>query len=382
MQTITKFPNIGTTIFTTMSAMAAKHQAINLGQGFPNFDGDKSLFERLNYHTLNGANQYAPMMGVEKLRLQIAKMQQDIYGLKVNHDSEITITSGATEAIFCAISAVVSHGDEVIVLDPCYDSYVPNIELNGGVAVRVALKAPDFKIDWEEIKSKISPKTVMIMLNTPGNPTGTILEKSDLDALWEIVKNTNIYILSDEVYQHIIFDGNKHISALCDERFTNRTFAISSFGKTYHVTGWKIGYCIAAPELTREFRKVHQYITFSSMASTQLAIADMMETSTSYYSELATFYQSKRDLFLSGLKNTKFKSLKTTGSYFQLVDYSNISDKGDFDFCVELIEKHKVVAIPISSFYEKSPDNQKIIRLCFAKTDDLLNSALANLQKI
>lgn len=377
----TKFPNIGTTIFTTMSALANEHKAINLGQGFPNFEGDSFLFERLNFHTHNGANQYAPMPGVEKLRQQISLMQKSVYATNVDPMSEITVTSGATEAIFCAISAVVEKGDEVIIFDPSYDSYVPNIELNGGIPIRIALKAPLFEIDWNEVKSKISKKTKMIIVNTPHNPTGTILTANDLNELWNLIEDKNIFVLSDEVYQHIIFDNKKHISAFNDERFRERTFAISSFGKTYHATGWKVGYCLAPANLTVEFRKVHQYITFCTMASTQLSIADMMEKFPNYYAELATFYQAKRDLFLSGIKDTRFKPLHTLGSYFQLVDYSDISDKHDQDFCIDLIKEFKVTTIPISAFYENAP-KQNILRLCFAKTDDLLQQALVNLKKI
>lgn len=377
----TKFPNIGTTIFTTMSALANEHNAINLGQGFPNFEGHSYLFERLNYHTHHGANQYAPMPGVEKLRQQISLMQKNVYGTEVDYQKEITVTSGATEAIFCAISAIVQAGEEVIIFDPSYDSYVPNIELIGGVPIRLALKAPSFKIDWEEVKSKITNKTKMIIVNTPHNPTGTILSQNDLDELWILIKDKNIFVLSDEVYQHIIFDNQKHISAFNDERFRDRTFAISSFGKTYHATGWKVGYCLAPANLTTEFRKVHQYITFCTMASTQLSIADMMEKFPNYYSELASFYQAKRDLFLEGIKQTKFKPLHTRGSYFQLVDYSEISDKPDSEFCINLIKKFKTTTIPVSAFYQ-NPPKQNILRLCFAKTDDLLNDALRNLQKI
>lgn len=374
---ISKFPDIGENIFTTISLAANKCPGTtNLGQGFPNFDAHPYLLERVCHHTKNLQNQYAPMMGIPFLREQIVKSHKQHYHTSFDATDEVTVTSGATEAIYCAISAVVTTGDEVIVIDPAYDSYNPNIRMNGGVPVHINmdLANPENAYDWELIKSKVTNKTKMIVINTPHNPSGIVLKQSDLDQLWEIVKGTGIYILSDEVYQHIIFDEKKHLSPLNDERMTDRTFSISSFGKSFHVTGWKVGYCIAPKELTQEFRKIHQYTTFCTFAGFQLAIAEVMEKEPDYFLKLSKFFQDKRDLFQKELAKTKFKIFPCEGSYFQLVDYSAYSDKNDLDYCLETITENKLAAIPLSALYQNAP-NQKLIRFCFAKTQDILTSS-------
>lgn len=371
MNITSKFPNMETTIFSQISVLASKHQATNLGQGFPNFGADPYLIERLNYHTSQGVNQYAPMTGMPQLLESINKL---------HNNGEVTITSGATEAIFCAISAIVHPGDEVIVFDPSYDSYVPNIELNGGIANRINLSS-DFSIDWNLVKSKITPKTKAIIINTPHNPSGNMLTQSDLDSLWELIKNRNIFIISDEVYQFITYDGRKHLSPMDDERMRDRTFAISSFGKTFHVTGWKVGYCRTCEKLTKEFRKIHQYITFCTPGNIQLAISDMLEKKMANVNELSSFYQNKRDLFANALRYSNFKLLPVEGSYFQLVDYSELSESDDVEFCQQLIIEHGVAAIPTSVFYQ-TPPKQRIIRFCFAKKDETLISGLQILKEL
>lgn len=368
-----KFPDMKTTIFSQISALANQHSAVNLGQGFPSFSPSSYLLERLSYYTNAGFNQYAPMSGMPKLLESVANLHSDVYGAELNSTAEITITSGATEALFCAISTVVNSGDEVIIFDPSYDSYAPNIELNGGKTIRLNLQE-DFSFDFELIKKSINTKTKAIILNSPHNPSGKCLTKEELDTFWELIKDHNIYIISDEVYQHIIFDDKKHISPFNDERFRDRTFAISSFGKTFHVTGWKIGYCVANEQLTSEFRKIHQYITFSTLGSAQLALSDMMDNKREEVTGLSDFYAIKRKYFQEQLQKTKFKILPCEGSFFQLVDYSEISSLPDMDFCTSLIKEKSLAAIPMSSFY-KSPPNSKIIRFCFAKDNETLSKA-------
>lgn len=368
-----KFPDMKTTIFSQISALANQHSAVNLGQGFPSFSPSSYLLERLSYYTNAGFNQYAPMSGMPKLLESVASLHSDVYGAELNSAVEITITSGATEALFCAISTVVNSGDEVIIFDPSYDSYAPNIELNGGKTIRLNLQE-DFSFDFELIKKSINTKTKAIILNSPHNPSGKCLTKEELDTFWELIKDHNIYIISDEVYQHIIFDDKKHISPFNDERFRDRTFAISSFGKTFHVTGWKIGYCVANEQLTSEFRKIHQYITFSTLGSAQLALSDMMDNKREEVTGLSDFYAIKRKYFQEQLQKTKFKILPCEGSFFQLVDYSEISSLPDMDFCTSLIKEKSLAAIPMSSFY-KSPPNSKIIRFCFAKDNETLSKA-------
>ncbi|WP_127716804.1 methionine aminotransferase [Halobacteriovorax sp. HLS] len=379
MKIQSKFPHMKTTIFTQISQLANKHNAVNLGQGFPNFSASEYLLERLAFHTNAGLNQYAPMTGLEKLRQSIVKLHSKVYSQEINGDDEITVTSGATEAIFCAISAITRQDDEVIFFDPSYDSYAPNIELNGGVPVRVNLNG-DFSINWELVAKNITSKTKAIILNSPHNPSGKCLTNEDLNSLWELVEDKNIFIISDEVYQHIIFDAKEHLSPFNDQRFRSRTFAISSFGKSLHATGWKVGYCVAPKELSTEFRKIHQYVTFSTPANMQMAISDMLDNKEAEILVLSQFYQYKRDLFQKELEQTDFTILPCEGSFFQLVDYSKISTEEDTVFCTQLIEKYKIATIPLSPFY-KQPPKQRLIRFCFAKDDNTLKSALKSLQK-
>ena len=378
MQIRTKLPKVGTTIFSVMSQLATQHKAVNLGQGFPDFDGPQSLRDALAVAMNSGKNQYAPMTGVPKLREQIALKTEKLYGRKVSADNEITVTSGATEALFAAIAAVVHSGEEVIVLDPCYDSYEPAIELAGAHAVHIPLKLPDFSVDWQRVKDAVTAKTRMILINSPHNPSGAVLEGNDLEALAEIVRGTEIFVLSDEVYEHIIFDGLEHQSVLRHAELSARSFVISSFGKTYHCTGWKVGYCIAPAQLSAEFRKVHQYLTFCTFNPAQWAFADALESDPQHYLDLPAFYQARRDRFRALLAPSKLKLLPVRGAYFQLVDYSTISQKDDLNFCEWLVREAGVAAIPVSAFYE-TPPNARLIRLCFAKGDDTLSTAAERL---
>lgn len=381
MQIRTKLPKVGTTIFSVMSQLATQHKAINLGQGFPDFDGPQALRDALTAAMNSGKNQYAPMTGVPKLREQIALKTEKLYGRKVSADTEVTVTSGATEALFAAIAAVVHAGDEVIMLDPCYDCYDPAVELAGGRAVHIPLRLPDFSVDWQRVKDAITPRTRMIMTNSPHNPSGAVLEASDLEALAEIVRGTDIFVLSDEVYEHIIFDGLAHQSVLRHAELAARSFVISSFGKTYHCTGWKVGYCIAPPQLSAEFRKVHQYLTFCTFSPAQWAFADMLESDPQHYLDLPAFYQAKRDRFRTLLAPSKFKLLPVKGAYFQLVDYSAFSKADDLNFSEWLVREAGVAAIPVSAFYETPPD-ARLVRLCFAKSDETLVAAAERLCKL
>jgi methionine aminotransferase len=381
MQIQTKLPKVGTTIFSVMSQLATTHKAINLGQGFPDFDGPQALRDALAAAMNSGKNQYAPMTGVPKLREQIALKTEKLYGRKVSADTEITVTSGATEALFAAIAAVVHAGDEVIVLDPCYDSYEPAIELAGGRAVHIPLRLPDFSVDWQRVKDAITPRTRMLLVNSPHNPSGAVLDASDLDALAGIVRGTDIFVLSDEVYEHIIFDGLAHQSVLRHEELATRSFVVSSFGKTYHCTGWKVGYCIAPPQLSAEFRKVHQYLTFCTFSPAQWAFADMLESDPQHYLDLPAFYQAKRDHFRELLAPSKFKLLPVKGAYFQLVDYSALKTTDDLNFCEWMVREAGVAAIPVSAFYETPPD-ARLVRLCFAKSEATLAAAAERLCKL
>ncbi|MBT3146822.1 pyridoxal phosphate-dependent aminotransferase [Neptunomonas phycophila] len=370
----TKLPKVGTTIFSVMSQMAAEHNAINLSQGFPDFDGPSALLEAVGRYIAQGANQYAPMTGVPALREQIAQKVALLYGREVSVDHEITVTSGATEALFAAIAAVVRADDEVIIFDPAYDSYEPAIELNGAKAVRLQLQAPDFRVNWDEVSAHITDKTRLIILNSPHNPTGTTLGADDLERLAELVEGTDILLLGDEVYEHIVFDNAPHHSLLTHAQLYERSFVVSSFGKTYHTTGWKVGYCVAPPALSVELRKVHQYLTFSTSTPMQLALADIMRDEPQHVSELPAFYQHKRDLFCDLIQPSRFKFTPTSGTYFQCVDYSAISDLPDVEFCKWLIEKAGVAAIPVSVFCEAPPDI-RLVRFCFAKSDETLRAA-------
>ena len=381
MQIRTKLPKVGTTIFTVMSQLATEHKAVNLGQGFPDFEGPQALRDALTQAMNAGRNQYAPMTGIPRLREQIALKTERLYGRKVSPDTEVTVTSGATEALFAAIAATVRAGEEVIVLDPCYDSYEPAIELSGGKAVHVPLRLPDFSVDWQRVKEAITDRTRMIIINSPHNPSGAVLSADDLDTLAAITRDTEIFVLSDEVYEHIIFDGLEHQSVLRHAELSARSFVVSSFGKTYHCTGWKVGYCIAPPTLSAEFRKVHQYLTFCTFNPAQWAFADILENDPQHYLDLPAFYQTKRDYFRNLLKPSKFKLLPVRGAYFQLVDYSAIAQTDDLNFCEWLIREAGVAAIPVSAFYETPPD-AKIVRLCFAKNDDTLNAAAERLCRL
>jgi methionine aminotransferase len=381
MQIQTKLPKVGTTIFTVMSQLAQQHNAVNLGQGFPDFDGPQSLRDALAEAMNNGKNQYAPMTGVAVLREQIALKTERLYGRKVNADAEVTVTSGATEAIFAAIAAVVRPGDEVVVLDPCYDCYEPAIDLVGGRAVHVPLNLPDFSVDWQRVKDAITAKTRVIMVNSPHNPSGAVFSAADLDTLAELTRGSEILVISDEVYEHIVFDGALHQSALRHAELAERSFVVSSFGKTYHCTGWKVGYCIAPRALSAEFRKVHQYLTFCTFGPAQWAFADVLANDPQHYLDLPAFYQAKRDRFRELLAPTRFTLLPVGGAYFQLVDYSAISDKDDLNFSEWLVREAGVAAIPVSAFYETAPD-ARIVRFCFAKSDATLAAAAERLARV
>lgn len=375
-----KQPQVQTTIFTKMSAMALEHGALNLSQGFPGFDCAPALQELLQHYS-KGYNQYAPMAGVPALRQSLAAKTSSFYDIPVDTDSEVTIVSGATEAIFAAIHCCVSPGDEVILFDPSYDAYDPIVRLAGGVPIHIPLKASrNFAIDWDELASKITPRTRAIMVNSPHNPTGAVWSMADLDAFAEVVKGTHILIVSDEVYEHIVFDGAQHASVLLHPELRKRSFVCGSFGKTYHITGWKIGYCLAPAFLTTEFRKLHQWVTFSSATPLQYALADYLKEP-SHYLGLSDFYQKKRDLFASQFSGTKWKVLPSAGSFFQCLDYSAISTEKDVDLADRLTREIKVASIPVSVFYETAPGD-KILRFCFAKEDDMLVEAAKRLVKL
>jgi len=375
-----KLPNVGTTIFTVMSKLAADLGAINLSQGFPDFDCDPALVEAVARHMREGRNQYAPMQGVPVLRQAIAAKYNALYGSNYDADTEITVTSGGTEAIFDSVACVIRPGDEVIVFEPCYDSYVPAIELNGGTAVVVSLRYPDYAFPWDEVRAAITPRTRMIMLNTPLNPAAVILTAADIRELIAIVDGTDITIVSDEVYEHIIFDGAPHESMARHAALRERSFVVGSFGKTYHTTGWKIGYAVAPAELTTEFRKVHQFVTFSTITPVQYGLADML-TSRRGLRELSPFFQRKRDLFLNLMEGSRFRPLKSRGSYFQLMDYSAITDEHDAEFAVRLTKERGVASIPTSPFLYRSPA-PPVLRFCFAKKDETLERAAERLRNV
>ncbi len=381
MRIETKLPKVGTTIFTVMSQLAAEHKAVNLGQGFPDFDGPERLRQALMRAVSEGKNQYSAMAGIPKLREQIALKTERLYGHRVNPDTEVTVTSGATEALFNAIALLVRPGDEVVVLDPCYDCYEPAIELNGGRAVHVPLTLPDFSVDWQRVNEACNARTRAIIVNTPHNPSGAVFSATDLDALAEIARRHDIAVISDEVYEHIIFDGRAHQSVLRHPELTERSFVISSFGKTYHCTGWKVGYCIAPAAMSNEFRKVHQYVTFCTFHPAQWALAEILEADPQHYLDLPAFYQAKRDRFGELMSASRFDLLPVAGAYFQIVDYSRISDRDDLSFCEWLTREHGVAAIPVSAFYETPPE-MRLIRFCFAKTDATLVSAAEKLAKV
>jgi methionine aminotransferase len=382
MQIETKLPKVGTTIFTVMSQLAASHKAINLGQGFPDFDGPQALRDALARAMDEGSNQYAPMSGLAELREQIARKTEASYGRRVDADHDITVTSGATEAIFAAVAAVVHRGDEVIVLDPCYDCYEPAIDLAGGNAVHVPLDPRDFSVDWQRVRDAVTSRTRMIIVNSPHNPSGAIFRDTDLAELADLVRDTGILVLSDEVYEHIVFDGEPHRSVLTHAELVGRSFVVSSFGKTYHCTGWKVGYCIAPRALGAELRKVHQYLTFCTFTPAQVAFARILESDPRHYLDLPAFYQARRDRFREALAGSRLRLLPVGGTYFQLADYSAISDKADLGFCEWMTKEGGVAAIPVSAFYETPPADLRLIRLCFAKSDEVLADAAARLSAL
>jgi len=370
----------GTTIFTVMSALAQQHDAINLSQGFPDFHIDEQLSQLLFDAAQNGYNQYSPMAGLPMLRTAIATNFKKRYLIDVDPDTEITITPGATYAIYAAFTAVLQKGDEAIVLEPAYDSYIPNIEMNGAIAVPVALSAPDFKVDWNKVREAITPKTKAIIINTPHNPTGTIWEKDDWDQLAAIVRDTKIIVLSDEVYEQLVFEGQRHYSVLEHPELRLRSFALYSFGKVFNNTGWKIGYCIAPPALTTAFRQVHQFIAFAVNTPAQYALAQYMGNGN--LAPVNILMQQKRDLFLKLLKQTPFTIYKPAlGSYFQLAGYEQISDMPDLEFAKWLTQEYGVATIPISPFYSSKKD-ARLVRFCFAKKEETLELAAKRLQKI
>ena len=373
MQISSKLPNVGTTIFTTMSGLAKEHNAINLSQGFPDFECDPKLLEFAKKHMDAGFNQYAPMPGVIQLRECIAQIISNCYNKNYNPDTEITITAGATQAIYTAIAAFINAGDEVIVFEPAYDCYIPSIELHGAKAVSSQLNPLDFSINWDDVRTKVNAKTKMILINSPHNPSGTIISAQDLLELEKIVTGKNILVLSDEVYEHMVFDEQQHQSVAKNKTLAQQSIIVSSFGKTVHTTGWKIGYVAAQKELMAEFRKVHQFLVFAVNHPFQLALADFLSEKNNYL-ELKNFYQAKRDLFLKLIQSSRLKPLKTAGTYFQLMSYKDISTESDTDFAIKLTKENKLATIPLSVFYTNKYDN-KILRFCFAKKDETLEKA-------
>jgi methionine transaminase len=375
-----KQPNAGTTIFTVMSVLAAEHKAINLGQGFPDFLMDEELIALVNTAMQKGNNQYVHMNGLPLLRERIAEKINTLYAATINPETEITITPGGTYAIYTALTTVLQPGDEVIVFEPAYDSYIPTIEINGAVPVLISLTFPDYAIDWELVKQKISPKTKMIMLNTPHNPTGSVLSVNDIAELSNVVKDTGIFILSDEVYEHLIFDGLQHQSMLRYTDLYERSFVCFSFGKVYHCTGWKMGYCVAPPMLMNEFRKIHQFNCFSSNSPVQFALAEFLLQKEKYL-QLGSYLQQKRDYFFSLMQQTKFKALPSYGSYFQLYSYDGISNESEKEFAIRLTKEYGVATIPTSAFYKTNTDN-KVLRFCFVKKESTLQDAVNRLIKL
>jgi len=375
-----KLPRVGTTIFTVMSSMAAELGAVNLGQGFPDFPMNEKLIALVDKAMRNGFNQYAHMHGLQSLREVLAGKIEYLYGTSVDPATQITITPGGTYAIYTALTTILQPGDEVIVFEPAYDSYIPNIEINGAVAVRIPLRFPDYHIDWDEVRRRVTPKTRMIMLNSPHNPTGSVLREEDIVQLRNIVKDSRIFIQSDEVYEHLIFDGVAHQSILRYPDLLERSFVSFSFGKIYHCTGWKLGYSISSPELMAEFRKVHQFNCFSCHTPSQVALAEFLTDRNSYL-ELSPFLQGRRDYFQDLMRATRFTPLPSFGSYFQLYSYDRISDEHDRDFAIRITKEYGVAAIPVSAFYTEGKDD-KVVRFCFAKKEETLQRAVERLIKI
>jgi len=375
-----KLPRVGTTIFTVMSGLASQHNAINLGQGYPDFQMNEELMALVNEAMQNGFNQYVPMQGYLPLRESIAEKVYSLYNTAVDPGSQITITPGGTYAIYTSLTTVLQPGDEVIIFEPGYDSYIPNVEINGAIPVLVSLQFPKYKINWEEVKKKITPKTRVIMLNSPHNPTGAVLSEEDISQLRSIVKNTRILVVSDEVYEHLIFDNMQHLSMLRYPDLMERSFVCFSFGKVYNCTGWKLGYCISSAPLMNEFRKVHQFNCFSCHSPSQVALSDFLKRKESYLS-ISGFMQQKRDLFQKLMQQTKFTPLPSHGSYFQCYTYENISDEADYDLSTRITKEYGVASIPVSVFYKDGTDN-KVIRFCFAKKNETLETAVERLAKL
>jgi methionine transaminase len=375
-----KLPNTGTTIFTVMSALAKEHNAINLSQGFPDFNPNPTLIKEVEKAMRGNFNQYAPMAGFLPLREQIAGKVETRYGAQIDPESEITITAGGTQAIFTAILSVIREDDEVILFAPAYDSYAPAVELAGGKAIFYNLEAPEFTVDWQKVKRLINQRTKMIVINTPHNPSGTTLKAEDMKALEKLIDRSDIIIISDEVYEHIIFDGIEHQSVLRYQKLAERSFVIGSFGKTYHTTGWKVGYCIGPKNLMQEFRKIHQFNVFSVNSVSQVAFAEILKLK-DLYLELNAFYQEKRDYFRKAIQSSRFKLLKCEGTYFQLASYKKISDERDLEFARRMTKEFGVAGIPISVFYRQQTDNS-IIRFCFAKEEETLKRAAEKISKM
>jgi len=375
-----KLPNIGTSIFTVMSQLAAKHNAINLGQGFPDFPMSAELIECVNKAMQSGGNQYAHTNGVPLLRERLAEKIKYLYDVNINPETNITIVPGGTYSIFCAFSTIIQPGDEVIIFEPAYDSYIPNIIFNGGIVVPIELEFPDYTIPWDKVKAAITPKTKAILVNTPHNPTGRVFTKDDILILQEIVLSNNLYLISDEVYEHLIYDNKQHETVMKYPDLFARTFVCFSFGKTYHCTGWKLGYCIAPENIMKEYRKVHQFNAFGCDTPKQIAIAEYMTNKEAYLS-IGAMYQEKRDYLRGLLDNTKFVRLPSSGSYFESYRYDAISDEPDTVFAERLVREFGIAIVPMSAFYQKSTDH-KVIRLCFAKVKETLDAAAACLQKV
>jgi methionine transaminase len=375
-----KLPNVGTTIFTVMSVLANEHKAINLGQGFPDYPMSEELIALVNKAMKDGHNQYVHMNGLPALREQLVEKIDSLYSIKINPETEITITPGGTYAIYTALTTILQPGDEVIVFEPAYDCYIPTIELNGAVPVLISLVYPDYKIDWELVKQKITSKTKLIMLNTPHNPTGAVLGAEDITELQNIVKGSGIFILSDEVYEHLIFDGKQHESMLRYPDLYERSFVCFSFGKVYDCTGWKLGYCVAPAALMKEFRKVHQFNCFSCNSTVQFALTTFLKKKENYL-QLGAFLQQKRDYLKTLMQQTKFKPLPSYGSYFQLYSYSDITDESEKDFAIRLTKEYGVATIPTSVFYKNETDN-KVLRFCFSKNEKTLEEAANRLIKV
>jgi methionine transaminase len=372
-----KLPAVGTNIFTVMSQLAVQNNAVNLGQGFPDFMMSEELVELVNKAMKSGMNQYSHMAGLPLLRERLAEKIANLYGTKINPDTDITITPGGTYGIYTALTTVLQPGDEVIVFEPAYDSYIPNIEINGAKAVLISLQYPNYSIPWDEVRAKISERTKVIMINTPHNPTGSVIRENDIEELRSIVKGTNIFILSDEVYEHLIFDNIPHLSILRYPDLLERSFVVFSFGKTYHCTGWKSGYCISSPYLMSEYRKVHQFNAFCCFTPTQVALAEYLQNAEAYLT-LGSFVQKKRDYFQRLMEATPFKALPSYGSYFQCYSYNGLSNESDKDFAIRLTKEYGITTIPVSAFYKNGKDD-KVIRFCFCKKEETLERAVEKL---